>query len=222
MISDAMQTRISSPFVCPGASASRRALARLSRWAIVSSLGVIMSTLAACSDGNEQRFAFHGLAYDQAVDMPQVDILDCLYGDGLGAHTQQEVDAGKARRGECGNMFGDMPVGDFLYVKWRDKSTGQVYEDKVDLRKRLPSLKEMSGTRIYFLIDANQLYVYLIPKYDTESRLNYLSPGKPANGPDGYAFLDVRTLYPDNAPPKVRGGYPSSRATREAAERAKP
>lgn len=180
----------------------------------------LVITLTACSE--EKRFAFHGLSYNQAVDMPQVEILDCLYGDGLGATTQQEVDAGKTRRGECGNMFGDMPVGDFLFVKWRDKATGQVYEDKVDLRKRLPSPKEMHGTRVYFLIDENQLYVYLIPQYDTDTKLNYLPPGKPANGPDGYDFLDVRTLHPDNASPKVRGGYPDARAAREAAEKAKP
>jgi hypothetical protein len=178
-----------------------------------------MSTLAAC--GQERRFAFHGLSYNQAVDMPQVDILDCLYGDGLGAHTQQEVDAGKARRGECGGMFGDMPIGDFLYVKWRDKATGKEYEDKVDLRSRLPSPKEMYGTRVYFLIDENQLYVYLIPERDLDTKRNHLPEDQPANGPDTYKYLDVKTLYPDNAPPKVRGGYPSARAAREAAEKAK-
>lgn len=179
-----------------------------------------MSTLAAC--GEEKRFAFHGLSYNQAVDMPQVDILDCIYGDGLGAHTQQEVDAGKARRGECGNMSGDMPIGDFLYVKWRDKATGTVYEDKVDLRKRLPSSKEMYGTDISFLIDENQLYIYLIPHTEWGTTLNHLPPGKPPNGPDSTKHLDVKTLYPDNSPPKVRGGYPSARAAREAVEKAKP
>ena len=189
-------------------------------WLMACLLGVVMSTQSAC--GNEQRFAFHGLSYNQAVDMPQVDILDCLYGDGLGAHTQKEVDAGQARRGECGNMFGDMPVGDFLYVKWRDKATGKEYEDKVDLRKRLPSAKEMYGTRVYFLIDENQLYVYLIPSRDWDSKRNHLPPGQTANGPDIYRYLDVKTLYPDNAPPKVRGGRPSARAAREAAERARP
>lgn len=179
-----------------------------------------MSTLTACSE--EKRFAFHGLTYNQAVDMPQVEILDCLYGDGLGAHTRQEVEAGKARRGECGNMFGDMPIGDFLYVKWRDKATGKEYEDRVDLRKRLPSPKKMHGTRISFLIDDNQLYVYLIPERDLDSKRNHLPPGKEPNGPDGWDYLDVKTLYPDNAPPKVRGGYPSARAAREASEKAKP
>ncbi len=38
----------------------------------------------------------------------------------------------------------------------------------------------------------------------------------------GREYLDVKTLYPDNDPPKVRGGRPSARAAREAAERGKP
>jgi hypothetical protein len=162
------------------------------------------------------------LSYNQAVDMPQVELLDCLYGDGLGVHTRQEVEAGKARRGECVKGGGTMPIGDFLYVKWRDKATDAIHEDRVDLRKRLPSPKEMHDTTIYFLIDENQLYVYLIPHREWQSKINYLPPGKPANGPDIYDYLDVKTLYPDNAPPKVRGGYPSARAAREAAEKAKP
>lgn len=172
-------------------------------WLAACLLGVVMSTQTAC--GNEQRFAFHGLSYNQAVDMPQVDILDCLYGDGLGAHTQKEVDAGQARRGECGNMFGDMPIGDFLYVKWRDKATQKEYEDRVDLKSRLPSPKEMHKKKIYFLIDDNQLYVYLIPDQDWEGKRNHLPEGHPANGPFTYRYLDVKTLYPENDPPKVRG-----------------
>ena len=180
-----------------------------------------MSTQSACGS-DQPRFAFHGLSYNQAVDMPQVDILDCLYGDGLGAHTRHEVETGKARRGECGNMAGDMPIGDFLYVKWRDKATSKEYEDRVDLRKRLPPPTEMHRTTIYFLIDENQLYVYLIPRTEWSTKLNHLPPGKPANGPDGSEYLDIKTLYPDNSPPKVRGGYPSARAAREAAERGKP
>lgn len=185
-------------------------------------VSLVMSTQPACSEDQQPRWAFHGLSYNQAVDMPQVDILDCLYGNALGAHTQREVDEGLARRGECGNIFGTGPIGDFLYVKWRDKATGQVYEDRVDLKSRLPSAKEMHGQTIYFLIDDNQLYVYLIPDRDWDTKRNHLPPGKPTNGPDGYDFLEVKTLYPDNAPPKVRGGRPNARAAREAAEREKP
>jgi len=57
-----------------------------------------------------------------------------------------------------------MPPADFLYVKWRDKTTDQVYEDRVDLRKRLPPFDEMYGQKVYFLVEDNQLYVYLIPR----------------------------------------------------------
>lgn len=183
-------------------------------------LGFVMSTQHACSEDREPRWAFHGLSYNQAADMPQVEILDCLYGNGLGAHTQREIDEGRARRGECGNIFGSGPIGDFLYVRWRDKATSQEYEDRVDLKSRLPSSKEMHGQTIYFLIDDNQLYVYLIPDRDWDTKRNHLPPGKSANGPDGYDFLDVKTLYPDNAPPKVRGGRPKARAAREAQEAA--
>lgn len=186
------------------ASPAGRVLVSLGRWAVVVTLGVIMSTLGACSE--EKRFAFHGLSYNQAVDMPQVDILDCIYGDGLGAHTQHEVDAGKAQRGECGNMFGDMPVGDFLYVKWRDKSSGKEYEDRVDLRKRLPPIEHLHGSTVRFLIQQNQLFVYLVPSGDWEGKKNYLPIGQQPNGPGDVAHLNVKTLYPDNSPAQVRGG----------------
>lgn len=194
----------------------------IGRWLRAGVMGVAMlGSQLACS-GDKPQFAFHSLSYNQAVDMPQVELLDCLYGEGLGGHTQQEVDAGKARRGECGNMTGDMPIGEFLYVKWRDKGTGKVYEDRVDLRKRLPTPKDMYGTDIYFLIDENQLYVYLIPRREWDTRLNYRPEGNPANGPEGYQHLDVKTLYPDNAPPKVRGGGSIARAERAAAEGKQP
>ena len=98
-------------------------------------------------------------------------------------------------------------MGDFLYVKWRDKASQQVFEDRVDLKSRLPSPKAMRGTDVYFLIDDNQLYVYLIPQQNAEGTLNRRPANKPPNGPDGYDYLDVKTLYPDNAPPKVRGGF---------------
>lgn len=194
----------------------------IGRWLRAGVMGVAMlGSQLACS-GDKPQFAFHSFMYDPAVDMPQVELLDCLYGTGLGAHTQQEVDAGQARRGECITGGGSMPIGDFLYVKWRDKASGKEYEDRVDLRKRLPSPKEMDRTTIYFLIDENQLYVYLVPREEWDTKLNHRPEGKPANGPEGSQYLDVRTLYPDNAPPKVRGGGSIARAKRAAAEGKQP
>jgi hypothetical protein len=53
-----------------------------------------------------------------------------------------------------------MLLGDDLYVKWRIKSTGEIYEDTVDLRNRLP--EDMHRQRIRFVVWGPQLYVYLI------------------------------------------------------------
>ena len=59
---------------------------------------------------------------------------------------------------------GPMPVGEFLYVKWRVKATGEVIENKVDLRNLLP--KNMFDHGLTFVIDGRQLYVYLVtPKF---------------------------------------------------------
>jgi len=93
---------------------------------------------------------------------------------------------------------------DFLYVKWLDKTTGQVYEDRVDLTTRLPSFEKMHGQTVYFLVEDNQLYVYLIPDTDLDNKLNRRPRSQQPNGPFGYHYLDVKTLYPDNDPPRVR------------------
>ena len=53
-----------------------------------------------------------------------------------------------------------MPVGEFLYVKWRLKSTGDVVDQRVDLRPLLP--RDMKDHGLTFVIDGRQLYVYLI------------------------------------------------------------
>ena len=84
--------------------------------------------------------------------------------------------------------------GDFLYVKWRIKSTGMVYEDTVDLRNRLPA--DIKDHRVTFIIRGPQLYVYLIPP---EGRKR--AKGKPPNGPRMYEDLDTVTIYPDQPKP---------------------
>jgi len=92
-----------------------------------------------------------------------------------------------------------------------------VYEERVDLKSRLPSRRKMHGSTIYWLIEDNQLYVYLIPfGGDQYNPRNLRPPDKPPNGPAKYDDLDVKTLYPDNAPPRVHGLTPQMKATRAA------
>jgi hypothetical protein len=125
----------------------------------------------------------------------------------MGTATAQEIARGEKSLDTqgCTRGGGKMLMGDFLFVKWRNKTTQQVFEDRVELKSRLPSPKEMRGTDVYFLIDDDKLYVYLIPQQNADGTLNRRPPNQQPNGPEGYEYLDVRTLYPDNAQPKVRG-----------------
>jgi len=143
-------------------------------------LGVSMN---ACT---RNRTVYHGI--DRAKNNDKTEILEAKYGDSW--HTSGTV---------------NMIPPDFLYVKWRDKTTDKVYEDRVDLTKRLPSFEKMHGQTVYFLVENNQLYVYLIPRTEWGTKLNHRPKEKPPNGPYESRYLDVKTLYPDNDPPRVRG-----------------
>jgi hypothetical protein len=66
----------------------------------------------------------------------------------------------RAWRKERTGINGPMPVGDFLYIKWRIKATGKVLEDRVDLRPLLP--RDMTDYELTFVPNERQLYVYLV------------------------------------------------------------
>jgi len=97
------------------------------------------------------RIVFHGVGYEFKAS--ETELLDCKYG-------QANVGRGP---GKCFNGAGPMPLPNFLYVKWRDKATEQVYEERVDLKRRLPTPRKMEGATVYWVVEDNQLYVYLIP-----------------------------------------------------------
>ncbi len=78
-----------------------------------------------------------------------------------------------------------MLVGESLYVKWRNKNTGQIYEDTVDLKKLLP--RNIENHRIYFIVKDKQLFVYLITP-------NKRLPTEELNGPKVYNSLKTITL----------------------------
>jgi len=156
---------------------------------------------ASAIDHTQDRTVYHGIG--RAKNNDRTEILEAQYGDSW--HTNGSV---------------NMPPADFLYVKWRDKTTDQVYEDRVDLTKRLPPFDEMYGQKVYFLVEDNQLYVYLIPDYDWNTKRNYKPKGQRPNGPYTYRFLDVKTLYPDNDPPRVRGNL-SERLREQLAKEAR-
>ena len=86
---------------------------------------------------------------------------------------------------------------DELFVKWRLRSSGEVFQDTVDLRKRLPA--DITNQTIYFVVNGRQLYVFLISK---ELR----PPNEPPTGPRMYRHARVRTLYPDDTKQGLQDG----------------
>jgi hypothetical protein len=133
---------------------------------------------------------FHSFEFDMHNDSPDTEVLDFQYGssDQTGTCAYKPGVA----RGEYylqHGIGGLMPRGEFLYVKWRSKSTGQIYEDRVDLKDRLPA--DLTHYTVTFFMKGPQLYVYLIsPRTDR----------RPESWPKGpiemYDYLKEYQLYP--------------------------
>jgi hypothetical protein len=149
----------------------------------------VLAILAGCASG--PKIVDHAFTFDVYTDSPEVELLDYRYGDSDLPGTSNPSRLREKGRAPLNiNINGPMRQGESLYVKWRLKATGDMYEDTVDLRSRLPS--DITGQRIYFMIKGPQLYVYLIP---ASSRKR--PAGVPPAGPRAYQDLDVRTIYPD-------------------------
>lgn len=107
----------------------------------------------------------HTFAFDTIHDSPDIEVLDYQYGS-----SRQFATFADKERIALGQVFpanhisGYMPRGEFLYVKWRIKSTDQVFEDRVDLNSRLP--EELEGLELRFVIHGPQLYVFLTWPWD--------------------------------------------------------
>jgi hypothetical protein len=166
----------------------------------------------ACAAG---KFMDHSFSFDAFHESPEVEVLDYQYGDKGDYEKSGAVGLRPAKyRLERGDVFqaggvgGVIPKGDYLYVKWRIKGTGEVYEDRVELTRRLP--KDITFYALHFVIQGSQLYVYLIPpdpakpgdsKYITStirpSSWNSLAYSKRFSAP-GYAeYFKNHQIYPN-------------------------
>lgn len=166
-------------------------------------LGLALVGLSACATG--PRLTDHAFSFDARRDSPNAEVLNYRYGDSNLPGTR--IPLALLREGGASGgtgINGPMPRGDSLYVKWRIKATGVVYEDTVDLKSRLP--EDITRHHIYFIIKGPQLYVYLIspeklnpnpcPSREELRRLG-------ASGlPDDRVFakycnLKISAIYPD-------------------------
>jgi hypothetical protein len=107
-------------------------------------------------------FSFDTKSDAKKFDVPDADIIDYSYGDC--AARELCTDPYFSRIGQTEgsqNATGYYARGRSLYVKWEVKGSGKIYEDRVDLRKRLP--RNMSNSVFHFVVDGPQLYVFVVP-----------------------------------------------------------
>ncbi|MDH3354383.1 MAG: hypothetical protein OEL79_04120 [Chromatiales bacterium] len=118
----------------------------------------IVLNISGCSGNNG--LVRHGFEFNSIADSPDILILKYRYGDSRypGARSPGDLTDNDIALQRTG-IFGRMRRGDDLYVKWQVKSTGEIYEDTVDLKRYLPGY--ISGYSIYFIVDGSQLHVYL-------------------------------------------------------------
>jgi hypothetical protein len=156
------------------------------RWGLLALLLGMAIALSACATG--PRYVFHAFGFDAVNESKGFEVLAYSYSrDGRAIVSSDTAirQFGKAHQGT--GINGPMPVGDTLYVKWRRKSDGQAYEDKVDLRPLLP--RDMHLHDIHFVVDGARLYVYLI---DPDPR----PPDWPVVGPRKFQHEKIRQIYP--------------------------
>jgi len=109
----------------------------------------------------KQTIINHTFEFDARRDSPDIKILDYKYGNSKVHGTSVEEESLKrAMIPQQVGTYGPMLRGDFLYVKWRIKATGEVLEDRVDLRDRLP--RDLKDHIVTFTIKGKQLYIYLV------------------------------------------------------------
>ena len=130
-------------------------------------LAIVLS-ISACA--TKPALVWHQFSFDGWFDgwAKQVDLLEYSYGDQYHM-VRRAIGPGGRTLGYSSGVNGPMPVGDFLYVKWRLKDTSEVMEDRVELRELLP--KDMTGHGVTFVIDGRQLYIYVMTPQARDSKL---------------------------------------------------
>lgn len=127
------------------------------------SLLTFLLALQACASNPQlvyHRFAFDGYN-DRWFSGPNsnIELQEYDYG-GQFSMVHRKAMPGALRLPSNTSINASMPVGEFLYVRWLLKDTGEMVEHRVDLRGRLP--KNMSLQTLTFVIEGKNLYVYLV------------------------------------------------------------
>ena len=161
----------------------------------------ILFCMSIVSCATHPKLVDHSFSFDAISESPEVTILEYRYGNSKqpGARSTSQGTA------QGTGINGAMLQGDELYVKWKMKNTGDIYQDTVDLKKRLP--KDITDHAVHFVIKENKLYVYLVsPEKITGActeRMAHPNVKKIASERIFRLYCDrkIFTIYPDPIPP---------------------
>ena len=133
---------------------------------------------------------FQSFSFD-VFENQEIEILDYFYGtpNCPSLYSNDDQRRGEGRKLVGISMGGVLYRAQKLYVKWRVNSTGQVLEDTVDLRQRLP--KDMTKHRLHFTVRDAGLFVFVVkPEFREKGT-------PPDDGPSRYKDRKIITIYPD-------------------------
>ena len=149
----------------------------------------------------------HSFRFDLDIHSPDMEVLDYQYGSSRQFCTYKEFEGAITKR----SISGVMARGEFLYVKWRDKQSGQVFEDRVDFSGRLPA--KLTGYTVTFFVKGPQLYVYLLSPHKDR---------RPSSWPEGpmklFRSLKQYEIYPSKTDWSFLGEHPVFISRRERNE----
>jgi hypothetical protein len=160
--------------------------------ALLSVAGLLLSTLSACA--TTTRPAYYEFAYGELRIDSHVNILNyrlSTRNEVIIEADQHYVTVGQIQQTRTTGGF--YPIPNTLYMKWMVTTTGEVYQDTVDLEKLLPS--DMDGKIIHASIDGAALSIYVIEKTDPFVKLPSDIPDCPV---DLYRRTRCTRIYPDH------------------------
>jgi hypothetical protein len=122
-----------------------------------------------------------------------IDVLDYRLGDYSYLPTRANIDranTGPERVFPSGNMNIIGPRPKQIYFKWRDNSSGKIYEKTVEIENLLP--RNISSHLIFMTIYGNQIYIF---DYPSETVINDKGQRIEQRGPftfpkPGYTYAD--------------------------------
>lgn len=161
-------------------------------------LAIGVLCLTACATGGN-KVAYYSIEFAAKQNSPDIEVLDYKYGQIEKVFFSPPRESVRlADTFKSGHMAGFLPRGEFLYVKWRVKATGEVLEDRVDLRNLLP--ENLEGLKVHFVCHGRQLYVFVRWPWDGQPRTREPSRDEFQPIPGGvkrYEGHKIQQIYPD-------------------------